>query len=85
MNGRYGARKGKYSQTTAITEQPVRCPAAPRLVEQRLFGAKPNPRSSEMVFAAMQTRLGNAFAYRWRSASMLGRWNQLPNFGRWIS
>ena len=23
-----------------------------------------------MVFAAMQTRLGNAFAYRWRSASM---------------
>ena len=75
MNGRYGARQGKYSQTTAITEKPVRCSAAPRLVEQRLFGAKPNPRSSKMVFAAMQTRLGNAFAYRWRSASMLGRWN----------
>jgi hypothetical protein len=51
-------------------------------VEQRPFGAKPNPRSSNMVFAAMQTRLGNAFAYRWSSASMLGRWNPLPNFGR---
>jgi hypothetical protein len=45
----------------------------------------PNPRSSKMVFAAMQTRLGNAFAYRWRSASMPRRWNPLPNFGRWTS
>jgi len=38
-----------------------------------------------MVLAAMQTRLGNAFAYRWRSASMPRRWNPLPNFGRWTS
>jgi hypothetical protein len=45
----------------------------------------PNPRSSEMVFAAMQIRLGNAFAYRWRFASMRGRLSPLPNFGRWTS